>query len=215
MEQEQNPTSNPSGLTNDIKAPKLGKNKYLWLILVLLLAGLAVGYWFNLKQSVKDSDLDLSPSEVDQLEGPQREQVLLKQLQDLESQRDNLTTESSRSDRFTVYIQLGEVYTALGRHDEAIKALDVIKDERVGNTRLWMTYAQVYKNMGNLPEARANVRKALDIDSELADNWLYMFGIISDLDRATQESIYKEALQRSGNLPEIQAAYDTWKTSQQ
>ncbi len=210
----QNNSNNQNNLTKDLPN-KSFLSRYFWPLILILIIALATGYWLSQKDRATDPDLSLSPNEVEQLPADQQKGVLEKQLQDLLGQEKALTSESDRGDRFTVYIQLGEVYTALGRHDEALAVLDKLKEERSGNTRLWMTYAQVYKNKNSLPEARANVRMALDIDPELAQNWLFMLGILEDLDKPSQESIYKEALQRSGNLPEIQAAYQAWQQSNQ
>lgn len=204
----------PSAIEKPLKKEKKSRAKQsVFALLAILVIG-GLGYTFYQDQKSTQEQLDLSPSEVEQLGGDEKTKVLEAQLADLKSEESKLTPESDRSDRFTTYIQLGEVYTALGRHDEAIQALDKIKEERKGNTRLWMTYALVYKNKGDNAEARTQVRNALDIDPELADNWLFMFGVMSDMTRESQDVVYKEALTRSGNLPEIVSAYEKWKTEQ-
>lgn len=214
MEQEQNNSQQNQSLTSDVNNRKSGST-YFWPIVIILILALGLGYWLTLKQRNGDPDLSLSPSEVEQLSQDDKNTVLDKQLADLLAQEKALTAESDKGDRFTVYIQLGEVYSALGRGDEAIAALDKIKDERSGNTRLWMTYAQAYKSKGDLVRAQANVRQALALDAELAQNWLYMFTLLDGLDRAGQEAIYKEALTATNNDPEITAAYQAWQSSQQ
>lgn len=197
-------------LTSEVKGRK--SRKFRYLLILAILAGVGFAYWYsNQQKQAENKDLGLSPTEVSKLEQSDQKRVLELQLKQLEEEASKLTPESSRSDRFTTYIQLAEVKTALGDHQGALQALDIIKEERRGNSRLWMTYAQVYKNMGNLVEARKNTFHALDIDAELADNWLFMFTIISDLPKESQEDIYKEALTRSGNLPEITAAYQAWQ----
>ncbi len=197
-------------LTSEVKGKKSAK--FVYLLILAILAGVAFAYWYlNQQKQADDKDLGLSPTEVSKLEESDQKRVLELQLKQLEEEASKLTAESSRSDRFTTYIQLAEVKTALGDHQGALQALDVIKEERKGNTRLWMTYAQVYKNMGNLSEARKNAFAAIDLDPELTNNWLFMFTIISDLSKESQEDIYKQALTRSGNLPEITAAYQAWQ----
>lgn len=197
-------------LTSEVKGKKSAK--FVYLLILAILAGIAFAYWYlNQQKQAENKDLGLSPTEVSKLEESDQKRVLELQLKQLEEEAAKLNAESSRSDRFTTYVQLAEVKTALGDHQGALQALDVIKEERKGNTRLWMTYAQVYKNMGNLVEARKNTFRALDIDPELADNWLFMFTILGDFSRESQEDMYKQALTRSGNLPEITAAYQAWQ----
>ena len=197
-------------LTSEVKGKKSAK--FVYLLILAILAGIAFAYWYlNQQKQAENKDLGLSPTEVSKLEESDQKRVLELQLKQLEEEAAKLNAESSRGDRFTTYIQLAEVKTALGDHQGALQALDVIKEERKGNTRLWMTYAQVYKNMGNLVEARKNTFRALDIDPELADNWLFMFTILGDFSRESQEDMYKQALTRSGNLPEITAAYQAWQ----
>lgn len=212
MENQEDTTQINQSVTGDLK-PKKPRFNYFWIILGVLFIALATGYWFSRSPS-SDPDLSLSPSEVEQLSAENKIIVLEKQLVDLQNKERSLTPESDIGDRYTTYIQLGEVYTALGRHEDALQALDKIKEERKGNTRLWMTYAEVYKNMGDLPKARENIRTALDLDPELVDNWLKLFSVMSDMSKDSQESMYKLGLQQSGNLSEIQAAYDQWKNSQ-
>ena len=204
----------PSAIEKPQNKGKKSRAKQSVLVLIALLIIGGAGYAFYSNQKAVQDKIDLSPSEVEQLGGDEKTKVLEAQLASLQAEEGKLTPESSRSDRFTTYIQLGEVYTALGRHDEAIQALDKIKEERKGNTRLWMTYALVYKNKGDLEEARKNNFKAIDIDQELADNWLFFFTLLSDVSTASQEEFYKEAVTRSGNLPEIVSAYEKWKTEQ-
>jgi tetratricopeptide (TPR) repeat protein len=219
MEQEQKIESTSQKLTGELSVKNITakqSDKEPWRIFPIAvgisMVALGFGVWyFHQREQV----LDLSPSEVEQLSVDEKQTVLETQLRDLEAEASRLTPESDRGDRFTTYIQLAETYTALGRHEEALKALDNIKDERAGNTRVWMTYALVYQNMGDNNAARIHAYKALDLDAELTDNWLFMFSLLDDLSLEVQDAIYKEALQRSGNLPEIAAAYQAWQAAPQ
>lgn len=208
MENEIN-SPETGNLTSDIKPKK--SNKIYYIILAILLV-LGVIYWYSSqKQEAVNQDLSLSPTEVEQLSGDEKDRVLLLQLKALEEEASKLTPESDRSDRFTTYIQLAEVRTALGKHQEALDALEQIRKEREGNTRLWMTYSQVYKNMGNLPDAIGNAKQALKIDPGIPQNWLFLIELSKDLSRPELDALYQQALVGTENAPEIQSAYDTFK----
>lgn len=212
MESQNNLQQNNDNLTSGI--PKKTYRVWIYpLILIIALVGLA--YWYFQNSSQKDLDLNLSPSEVNKLDGNEKNRVLNVQLKDLESRAAQLNEQSYKSDRFVVYIQLAEVQTALGMHDEAIASLDKIQKENEGNTRLWMTYAETYKNMGNIEGAKSNVQMAMDIDDGIADNWLFLFEISKDLPREQQDALYKEALLKTENDPKITAAYQAWQSQQQ
>ncbi len=206
MEQDNTPIES----TKVTKEPKSSK-KVIYTIIILLLVLGAIYFVVAREQAQKESNLSLSPTEVEQLSEAERIKVLEQQLASLEEEERLLTPESDKGDRFTTYIQLAEVRTALGKHQEALDALNKIQSERVGNTRLWMTYGLVYKNMGNNAEARTRVREALKLDSEIVDNWLFLFSVTSDLSREEQDAIYKEALLATANDVEIIEAYESFK----
>lgn len=208
MEQEQQ--SDIQNLTKDVRK-KRTTSRFIWPVIILVVLALGLGFWFYKDNFSRDPDLSLSPSEVNELPQDQQRLVLEKQLQDLQEQEKALTADSDSGDRFTTYIQLGEVYTELGRHQEALDALENIRQERQGNTRLWMTYAQVYRNMGDIPQAIGMTRQALNIDPGIPDNWLFLFELSEDLPREQQEAVYTEALQKTENDPEITAAYQSWQ----
>lgn len=205
----------------EVNAPQFPQQKkrsiiqfVIIIIIILALAG-AVYYWYWQKQQSREQAINLPPSEVAQLPGDERQQVLGAQLDDLEFKVNQLTAESDKGDRFSVYIQLAEVYTGLGRHDDAVAALDKIRDEQEGNTRLWMSYAQIYKNKGDNFLARKHANRAIMIDDELVDNWLFYLAVLSDLPKDQQEISYKTALEKTHNDPKVVAAYEQFQTSPQ
>lgn len=209
-------SNNDQQFNKDDLTLSISKRSYrIWiypLILLIVLAGL--GYWFYQYSSQKAQDLDLSPSEVSKLQDSDKDRVLKAQLKDLENRASQLNEQSTKSDRFVVYIQLAEVQTALGKNEEAIASLDKIQSENLGNTRLWMTYAQIFQNMNNLGGAKASVQKAMEIDDGIADNWLFLIEISKNSSREDQDKLYKEALIKTENDPKITAAYQAWQNFQ-
>ena len=178
----------------------------LYVILAILIV-LGVGYAVFTNQQKQNNALNLSPSEVDQLPAAEKKRVLEVQLKDLELQEQNLSADASSSNKFTVYIQLAEVRTALGNHQGALDALGKISEDRKGNTRVWQTYAQVYKNMGDLANAKQSIKTALAIDNELPASWILFFELNQDIPSEELKANYIQAIAVTKSNVAIMVSY--------
>jgi tetratricopeptide (TPR) repeat protein len=176
-------------------------------IILLAILGLIVGGFIYQQQQEKRQALEYSPAEIEQLDESKRKEVLETQLQDLEQKARKLTSDATISDKFVVYIQLAEVRTALGKFAEAINALDQVREERSGNSRLWTEYAKAYRGLGDSGKAKESIQQALNVDDELPLTWQLYLEINSDLPDQQLDALYVTALQKTKNDLDLVISY--------
>lgn len=185
--------------------PKNTKTILYAALAILIVAGL--GYAVYSKQQSKNDVLNLTPTEIAQLNEKERKAALEAQLKDLEKRATELPADADRGDKFTVYIQLAEVRNSLGMYDEALAALDQIKEERANNTRVLATYASVFKNKGDIVQAKDRIIKALVIDDELPQSWVMYLELHNDLPNDQLEAKYREAIAKTKSNVDVMVSF--------
>jgi tetratricopeptide (TPR) repeat protein len=201
--QEQTPEQR-SG-ENQEKRPDYLKKIILAVVAIIILGAVYVGATQWNKNNRPSSDYKLN--EIDRLEAEEQKRILEDQLADYEKRAADLKTDATASDKYTVYIKLAELQNRLGKFQDAINSVDKIAGDNQGNSRIWVTYANSYKGLGNNGQAIDRAGKALSIDDENVDAWRIMIELSQNTDQAALNDLYMKALPKTNNDIEIVKSY--------
>ena len=187
-----------NNITSDLK-PTSGYKKWLWLILVLFLAGAIYGLiqWTR-KQPVPAS----------------KEEVAIEQSKEFEDRLSELPADATKEDKYKLYLRVARAEYQLKNYDTALEWLGKFPEEDKNYQGVWYTYSQIYKDQGDKAKALESIKKAVIATPDNPQPWQLYFELITNLPRSEQGAIYKEALTKTENDPDIVAAYDQWKNSQ-
>lgn len=188
----------PNNLTSDLK-PSKGFKKWLWLILVILLGGAIYGL-------IQWTGKEKTP--------PTKEEVATQQSKEFEDRLSELPPDATKEDKYKLYLRVARAEYQLKNYDTALEWLGKFPEEDKNYQGVWYTYGQIYKDQGDNTKALDSIKKAVIATPDNPQPWQLYFELIKDLPRSEQEAVYKEALSKTENDPDIVAAYDTWKNAQ-
>lgn len=197
MEQQSNEQL-PNNLNSDLKRSK-GFKKWLWLILAILLGGAIYGL-------IQWTGKEKTP--------PTKEEVATEQSKKFEDRLSELPADATKEDKYKLYLRIARAEYQLKNYDTALEWLGKFPEEDKNYQGVWYTYAQIYKDQGDNTKALDSIKKAVIATPDNPQPWQLYFELIKDLPRSEQEAVYKEALSKTENDPDIVAAYDTWKNAQ-
>ena len=203
MEQDQNIESSPQKLTSDMNKQSINRGQ-----------GLDTWLKFSLTVIFVVSTLLIIAGL--QYEGPPKQEVIAsQQSQKFENRAENLAEDAPKEDRYKNYLRVARAEYILKKYDKAIEWLNKFSEEDKNYQGVWYTYAQVYHAQGNNTKALESVKKAVIATPDNPQSWILYFELTADLPHAEQDLIYKEALIKTENDPDIVAAYQTWQAAPQ
>ena len=187
--------------------------KYLLPVGVILL--LALGYlWFqnsNLPSTSKDKITVQSG-------GVTREQKLAalsegdrktleKKLESELAEVKAFNDQTSVEDKDKTYVQLASAQRALGFYTEALESLGKVSSEYKNQARVFINYALVYKDLGDVAKTNEYAKKALDLDMENQQYWVVYLESEITLSNADREAKYKEAIEKTESHEDVLVSY--------
>jgi tetratricopeptide (TPR) repeat protein len=179
----------------------------LAVLILLFLGGYALSQNRNKDARVNNEQVGVS-QEQKAAQVPEGErQELETKARALEGQIKGFTAQTSSGDQYRAYLQLSALKHRLGLYDEAIAALDKIPADNSGTPRIFIAYALIYKDKGDLAKTAENAKKALDLDQENPQYWVVYLEAEQGMGNADREVKYKEALQKTENSTEVLVSY--------
>ncbi len=201
-----NESENPKAKLLEVTEEK-GKRPITAMIILIVVVLFALWGLFQLQRvSNKTTDNKKTQSKQVSLTDEQR-QTLEAEAADIEGQISKLPENAPAEDKYKLYVKLASVKDNLGLYEEAIAALDKVKDENQNQPALWQRYALIYRDMGDLDKARENAKRALDLDKTVPQYWLTYIEVSSSESADAVKALYNEALQNTENNVGIITAY--------
>ncbi len=140
---------------------------------------------------------------------PEDKQDLEADLTRLEAEEKNLPQDPE--ERYDFYLQLARVRYELGKNKDAIETLDKVVKEKgdyIRPGRMWFLYAKIYNESQYMDRAIESIKKAVEAEQDREDYWLTYIGFSGQNDpNLDLSNLYKEALDKTKNNPDILGAY--------
>ncbi len=138
---------------------------------------------------------------------PDGRQALETEVSKLEDQARDLPPNADNKDRYRIYAGLATAKYRLGKYAEALTALDQVAAENQDRSELLALYANIYKDMGDIAQAKSSIKRALDLDNTNSQYWLTYIELSGDQGNDAVNSLYQEALNKTGGNIGIITAY--------
>ncbi len=202
----ENLPENPKEKLLEVK-PEKERKPIVSIILLIVVVLFALWGLFRLQRvSNKTSHNQKTEPKQVNLTDEQR-QTLETEAARIEEQISKLPANASAEDRYKLYVKLASAKSSLGLYDEALAALDKVKEDNQNQPALWQRYAVIYRDMGDLDKARENAKRALDLDKTVPQYWLTYIETSANQSTDTIKGYYNDALQNTESNVSIVTAY--------